>query len=138
MLGLGQDFAFWTRMVARSSAAVLVVEDEHDIRETLREILEMEGYRVRCASNGKEALDALAEMPRPRLILLDLMMPVMSGYELLQALHANDDLSTIPVTVVSAVGDRLAPGATRAAVLRKPVDLETLLHAVDAGCRSSG
>jgi len=125
-------------MVARSSAAVLVVEDEHDIRETLREILEMEGYRVRCASNGKEALDALAEMPRPRLILLDLMMPVMSGYELLQALHANDDLSTIPVTVVSAVGDRLAPGATRAAVLRKPVDLETLLHAVDAGCRSSG
>ena len=121
-------------MVARSSAAVLVVEDEQDIRETLREILEMEGYRVRCASNGKEALDALAEMPRPRLILLDLMMPVMSGYELLQALRANDDLSTIPVTVVSAVGDRRATGT---AVLRKPVDLETLLHAVDAGCRSS-
>ncbi len=125
-------------MIARSSAAVLVVEDEQDIRETLRDILEMEGYRVRCASNGKEALDALAEMPRPRLILLDLMMPVMSGYELLQALRANNDLSTIPVTVVSAVGDRLAPGGSRTSVLRKPVDLETLLHAVDAGCRSSG
>jgi two-component system response regulator CpxR len=125
-------------MVARSSAAVLVVEDEQDIRETLRDILEMEGYRVRCACNGKEALDALAEMPRPLLILLDLMMPVMSGYELLQALRANDDLASIPVTVVSAVGDRLAEGT---AVLRKPVDLETLLHAVDAadaGCRKAG
>jgi CheY-like chemotaxis protein len=122
-------------MVARSSSAVLVVEDEQDIRETLRDILEMEGYRVRCACNGKEALDALAEMPRPRLILLDLMMPVMSGYELLQALRANDDLASIPVTVVSAVGDRLAAGTS---VLRKPVDLETLLHAVDASCRSTG
>lgn len=125
-------------MVARSSAAVLVVEDEQDIRETLRDILEMEGYRVRCACNGKEALDALAEMPRPLLILLDLMMPVMSGYELLQALRANDDLASIPVTVVSAVGDRLAEGT---AVLRKPVDLETLLHAVDAAnasCRKAG
>ena len=94
----------------------------------------MEGYRVRCAANGREALDALAEM-RPGLILLDLMMPVMSGYELLQALRANDDLASIPVTVVSAVGDRLAAGTS---VLRKPVDLETLLHAVDAGCRSMG
>ena len=121
-------------MVARSSAAVLVVEDEQDIRETLRDILEMEGYRVRCASNGKEALDALAEMPRPRLILLDLMMPVMSGYELLQALRANDDLSSIPVTVVSAVGEKLTEGIS---VLRKPVDLETLLHAVDERCRSA-
>ncbi len=70
---------------------------------------------MRCACNGKEALDALAEMPRPLLILLDLMMPVMSGYELLQALRANDDLASIPVTVVSAVGDRLAEGT---AVLR--------------------
>lgn len=122
-------------MVARSSSAVLVVEDEQDIRETLRDILEMEGYRVRCACNGKEALDALAEMPRPRLILLDLMMPVMSGYELLQALRANDDLASIPVTVVSAVGDRLAAGTP---VLRKPVDLETLLHAVDASCHPAG
>jgi len=122
-------------MVARSSAAVLVVEDEQDIRETLRDILEMEGYRVRCASNGKEALAALAEMPRPKLILLDWMMPVMGGSELLRALRANDALAKIPVTVVSAVGDKVTAGA---AVLRKPVDLETLLHAVDEGCRSAG
>nr|AYM54087.1 family membership protein [Byssovorax cruenta] len=110
---------------------MLVVEDEPDIRETLRDILEMEGYRVRCASNGKEALDALAEM-RPRLILLDLMMPVMSGYEFLQRLRENDDLSTIPVAVVSAVGDQRAVSDTT--VLRKPVDLDTLLHVVDEQC----
>jgi len=117
-------------MAQRSSAAVLVVEDETDIRETLRDILEMEGYRVRCAANGREALDALAEM-RPGLILLDLMMPVMSGYELLQELGASDELSTIPVTVVSAVSDRAKVRC--ASVLKKPVDIETLLHAVDEG-----
>jgi CheY-like chemotaxis protein len=121
-------------MVARSCAAVLVVEDEPDIRDTLRDILEMEGYRVRCASNGREALAALAEMPRPELILLDLMMPVMSGYEFLKELRANDALATIPVTVVSAVGDQ--PVGHGENVLRKPVDLDTLLHTVGARCRA--
>jgi DNA-binding response OmpR family regulator len=114
-----------------SSSAVLVVEDETDIRETLRDVLEMEGYRVCCAANGQEALDALAEM-RPKLILLDLMMPVMSGYELLQRLRESADLSSIPVTVVSAIADRVAISDTM--ILRKPVDLDVLLHIVDEQC----
>ena len=122
-------------MAESASAAVLVVEDEPDIRETLRDILETEGYSVRCAANGREALEALAEMPRPQLILLDLMMPVMSGYELLRELRANDALSSIPVTVVSATVDgRAVPGD--ASVLRKPVDLDTLLNLVDARCQT--
>lgn len=116
-----------------SSPAVLVVEDEPDIRETLRDVLEMEGYRVRCAANGKEALDVLSEM-RPKLILLDLMMPVMSGYELLQRLRESAELSSIPVTVVSAIADRVQIRDTL--ILRKPVDLDLLLHVVDQQCRA--
>ena len=115
----------------QSNAAVLVVEDEADIRETLRDVLEMEGYRVRCAENGQEALDVLSEM-RPKLILLDLMMPVMSGYELLKRLKESSDLSTIPVTVVSAIADR--SGLQDAPVLKKPLDLDQLLNVVDAQC----
>jgi two-component system, OmpR family, response regulator CpxR len=120
-------------MPAHPGAAVLVVEDEPDIRDTFRDVLETEGYNVRCASNGKEALDALAEGPRPGLILLDLMMPVMSGYDLLKELRADRALSTIPVTVVSAAGDRTSVAG--APVLKKPVDIDTLLHMVDERCR---
>ena len=82
---------------------VAVVEDEQDIRETLRDILEMEGYRVRCACNGKEALDALAEMPRPLLILLDLMMPVMSGTELAKRVKAIRP--GLPVVLISGMNE---------------------------------
>jgi CheY-like chemotaxis protein len=120
-------------MPFQSGAAVLVVEDEPDIRETFRDVLETEGYSVRCAANGREALAALAEGPRPSLILLDLMMPEMNGYDLLQALRADHALSTIPVTVVSAAGDRTSVAG--APVLKKPVDIDTLLHAVDERCR---
>ena len=120
-------------MGQRSCASVLVVDDEMDIRETIRDILEIEGYHVCCAANGKEALDVLSEV-RPGLILLDLMMPVMSGYELLQELRERDDLSGIPVTVVSAIGDRAV--VRGAEVLKKPVDLDALLHVVDERCRA--
>jgi len=120
-------------MGQRSCGSVLVVDDELDIRETIRDILEIEGYHVCCAANGKEALDVLSEV-RPGLILLDLMMPVMSGYELLQQLRERDDLSSIPVTVVSAVGDRAV--VRGAEVLKKPVDLDVLLHLVDEQCRA--
>ena len=112
--------------------SILVAEDNDDVREAIVEALSAEGFTVAEAKNGQEALEKLEKMPEPTLVLLDLMMPVMSGYELLQALRANDDLASIPVTVVSAVGDRLAAGTS---VLRKPVDLETLLNAVDATCR---
>jgi two-component system, chemotaxis family, chemotaxis protein CheY len=128
---LGITIASSPNMRRKAAASVLVVEDEPDIRETLRDILEMEGYRVRCAANGKEALDVLAEM-KPKLILLDLMMPVMSGYELLQRLRESDDLAKIPVTVVSAVGDRAT--VRNASILKKPFDLDVLLHLVDQQC----
>lgn len=115
---------------------VLVVDDDPDIRETLRFVLEDAGYPVYSAENGKEALAVLADAdPLPGLILLDLMMPVMSGEEMLHALKAVHALAAIPVTIVTASGastPRLATG-----LLKKPVDLDVLLRIVEQRCGPS-
>src|SRR5262245_25349193 len=112
---------------------VLVVDDDPDIRETLRFVLEDAGYSVYVAENGKEALDllAVAETP-PGLILLDLMMPIMSGDEMLRALKAVHALATIPVTIVTASGAPMPREAS--SMLKKPVDLDALLRVVEKNC----
>jgi CheY-like chemotaxis protein len=106
---------------------VLVVDDDPDIRETLHDVLEAEGFAVACAANGREALTALGMGSRPALVILDLMMPTMSGWEVLAAIRADRSLADLPVAVMSAAGPRAAPpGAT--CFLRKPVDLDTLVE----------
>lgn len=85
-----------------SGGPILVVEDDSDIRETLQQVLELEGYRVATAANGHEGLAALETGERPSLILLDLMMPVMSGAEMLDHLRTDERLADIPVVVVTA------------------------------------
>jgi CheY-like chemotaxis protein len=108
---------------------VLVVDDDPDIRETLREVIEAEGQGVVCAANGRVALEALRHGLRPSLIVLDLMMPAMSGWELLDVIRKDHALADIPVAVISASGVRCAPpGATF--FLRKPIDLDSLLELV--------
>ena len=108
---------------------VLVVDDDPDIRETLREVIEAEGFAVVCARNGLEALEALAAGLRPSLVVLDLMMPAMSGWELLAAIRAERSLADLAVAVISAAGGRAPPpGAT--CFLRKPIDLDTLIDLV--------
>jgi CheY-like chemotaxis protein len=117
-------------VVARSapeSPPVLVVDDDPDIRDTLRDVIEAEGFTVACASNGREALALLGVGLRPALVVLDLMMPTMTGWELLAALRADRALVDLPVAVMSAAGERAAPaGATW--FLRKPIDLDALLE----------
>src|SRR5580704_15453870 len=108
-----------------SRANVLVVDDDEAIREVIAEVLRDEGYAVVCAGNGAQALDELGRDDQPDLVLLDLMMPVMSGWEVLEHLQAHDDLARIPVVVVSAMN---APGAREH--LAKPIDLEHLLATV--------
>ncbi len=105
---------------------MLVVDDDDDIREVIAEILRTEGYAVTCASNGLKALEELHKAPRPDLVLLDLIMPVMSGWEVLEQLQIEEGLARIPVVVVSAMH---AAGAREH--LAKPVDLERLLSTVD-------
>jgi CheY-like chemotaxis protein len=104
---------------------VLVVDDDAAIREITAEVLRDVGYDVVCAMNGEQALRELRGEQRPHLVLLDLMMPVMSGWELLELLQSADDLSKIPVVVVSAMS---APGAHEH--LAKPIDLDLLLATV--------
>lgn len=109
--------------------AVLVVDDDPDIRETLREVIEAEGFEVTTAANGRAALEALIMGLRPALVVLDLMMPTMSGWDVLAAMRGDRALADIPVAVISAAGGRTPPpGATH--FLKKPIDLDDLLDVV--------
>lgn len=116
---------------ARDCRKLLVVDDDDGIRESIRDLLEDEGYRVETATNGREALAAVSRH-RPCVMLLDLMMPVMNGWQVLDALRSDQALSGIPVVVVSAAADGLPSGVAR--TLRKPLRLEALLDAVKAHC----
>ncbi|GAB4217105.1 MAG: hypothetical protein OHK0022_59010 [Roseiflexaceae bacterium] len=111
---------------------ILVVDDDQAIRETLTMVLEEEGYRVVSVAHGRAALDHLRHAAPPCLILLDLMMPVMNGWEFCAALRANAALSALPVLLLSA-----DPSVRRTAVelgaqgaLAKPTDINQLLDAV--------
>jgi CheY-like chemotaxis protein len=116
-----------------ASSQVLVVEDDNDIRELLADLVQGEGYRVEAVRNGLEALAFLKDTARePCCILLDLMMPVMSGWEFLEACHDNDRLVTIPVVVVSS--EPQACDLDVARVVKKPVAVEQLLDIVREFC----
>jgi len=110
----------------------MIVEDDPAVREIVQELLEEEGYRVIPASNGREALERLHQASAPSVILIDLMMPVMDGWQLRAELARDPRLSGIPVVVMSAdTGvERKAQGLSVAAVLQKPVTLDDLLATV--------
>jgi CheY-like chemotaxis protein len=115
----------------------MVVEDDEDIRADLVAILRVKGFDVSEATNGRDAIAQLRDGARPCLIVLDLMMPVMNGWELRAAMRADPALAAIPVVVVSGKGritsdeeQTLAP----AAVLVKPFELADLLELVGRYC----
>jgi CheY-like chemotaxis protein len=122
-----------TEKGARNGDVVMVVEDDYAIRETLRELLEEEGYRVTQASNGAEALARLRDSDGPpTLILLDLMMPVMDGWEFRDAIAGDPRLAEIPVIVISADHslDKKVSAMRVQGWLAKPFELGQLLAAV--------
>lgn len=108
--------------------SVLVVDDELTIREMLRLALNLEGYTVYTAADGRQGVEILAKIPRPDVILLDLMMPVMDGWGFVESLEANETLASIPVVVITAFSRNTRPIKARR-TLQKPLDLE-LLYAV--------
>ncbi|MGK4006627.1 response regulator [Sorangium sp. So ce1036] len=123
-------------MPATPLKRILVVDDDPDIRETLAELLQEEGYAVASAAHGAEALSALRTDPRPGLILLDLMMPIMDGWQFRAEQKKDPELASIPVVIISATGrDELVSSLGAAQFLKKPINLEQLLAAVEQHCR---
>jgi CheY-like chemotaxis protein len=119
---------------------ILVVDDEPAIREAVAEVLEDAGYRCVCARNGEEGLACLEETD-PDLVLLDVMMPVLDGREMLRRLRATPRFKETPVILMSAgllPGGEMPPGHT--AFLKKPFSLDALLALVGrvAGGREEG
>jgi CheY-like chemotaxis protein len=111
---------------------VLLVEDDEGIRESMQVFLEIEGYDVITASDGRQALRALSDGAAPGLILLDLMMPIMNGWEFAEALKRTKH-AAIPVVLLTASLDH--SGAEQyGGVLRKPIDLDLLLETVRKWC----
>ena len=112
---------------------ILIVEDDDSIRETLQSVLELEGHDVLAAENGQVGLELLKNNPKPCLILLDLMMPVMNGWDFAAALEKDNSLSTIPVIIISAYNEKAIHIKSKA-ILKKPVDINTLYGAIKEWC----
>ena len=116
------------RATAKDERAIMVVDDDHDLRTTIQQELEERGYVVYGAANGMEALNLLRLVPPPRLILLDLMMPIMNGWDFLQSMKDDAALAQIPVTVLTWLRHTTMPDSR---VLTKPLDLRTLLDLIE-------
>jgi CheY-like chemotaxis protein len=120
-----------------AAGPILIIEDDEAIRETLAAVLEDEGYLVQRAAHGREAMQQLRSgAPLPCLILLDLMMPIMSGWDFRAEQLREPALAHIPVIVLSAdheVGARASEIAAQG-YLSKPMDLDALVEAVRPYC----
>lgn len=120
------------RLVPPQGTTILVVDDDPNFRAVMTEVLQAEGCRVAHAGNGAEALAVLDTLV-PDLVLLDMTMPIMNGWELAHVLRTEARFSTIPIAILSASADSHALDDLRSnvRVLKKPVDLPNLLGLLD-------
>ncbi len=115
---------------------VLIVEDEEDLRELMRDALQMRGYTVVTAEEGTEALRKIDAIGRPCVILLDLLMPGMNGWDFFEKVRERPELDSVPVIVHSSASSRAPAGVTR--VLQKPLAFERLVSVVAEYCGNAG
>ncbi len=113
---------------------ILIVDDEDDLRDAMASALRADGYAVEEAANGREALSILAVSPEPCLILLDMMMPGMSGDEVLAVLEKSHRMAALPVVVISAAD---SPRKAPRRFIRKPLTLEVLTKVVREYCQEA-
>lgn len=113
---------------------ILVIEDDHDTRVSMRQQLEAEGYFVFSAANGQQGIEILKRIKPPCLILLDLVMPVMDGESFVKAIESDPNLHMIPVVLVTAFPDKAKP-LIASALVEKPINLKTLLDVVQRYCQ---
>jgi CheY-like chemotaxis protein len=126
-----------------SSSAILIVDDDNDVRNALSELLEEEGFSVEGAPNGREALARLRGGAHPAVILLDLMMPGMDGWDFRSEQMRDPQLAAVPVVIVSASGfsrESIRTQFRPAAYVEKPIERTALLDVIRAlvGSRPPG
>ena len=115
---------------------VFIVEDDPDTREMLGKFLELEGFHVETAANGRQALDRLSSGLKASVIVLDLMMPIMDGWQFREEQRKIPAVASIPVVTVTADGDARGKAASIQAVgyIAKPISIDTLLDEVERIC----
>jgi CheY-like chemotaxis protein len=115
---------------------VLVIDDDREVRESLRTLLQLDGHKVKTARDGQDALKQLRGGLRPSIILLDLMMPAMDGQHFRAEQLRDPEFAHIPVVVLSGHYDPQQNAASLGAVasLRKPADIDTVLRLIEAHC----
>ena len=128
----GEGDAASDRSSREKACQILVVEDSVEVSEALSLWLEQHGYSVNTAANGEEAIDFL-HRARPQLVFVDLVMPVVSGLELIDVMRRDESLARIPIVAMTASNLR-PPGVP---TLRKPFSLPGLLDAAKLYCESA-
>ncbi|AGP35850.1 hypothetical protein BE04_43460 [Sorangium cellulosum] len=122
--------------MSRPNKCILIVDDDAAIRQTLSELLEEEGYLVASVANGREALDYLRGDPSSiSLVLLDLMMPVMDGFQFRAEQKRDPMLASMPIVVMTARGGTDRAGIDADAVISKPFDVLKLMDTIERSCR---
>jgi CheY-like chemotaxis protein len=111
---------------------LLIVDDEREIRESLEEFFQEEGFTVITAANGAEALTRLQEAEAPCVVLLDLLMPVLDGNQVYEAMQREPRLTNVPVIVMTSDPSRAPSGLL---IMKKPMNLTRLLSTVQQHCR---
>lgn len=119
-------------MAASTSQLILVVDDDDDVLDAMRLVLSSEGYDVRCATGGIQALAMLGEGLVPALIVSDIMMPDLTGWDILKTLRADEELCHVPVVLTTA-SFAISP-SEELDVLQKPFSLDELIAVVSKYC----
>ena len=122
----------------RQCGTLLIVEDNEALLETYKDLLELEGYEVVTAKNGQEALETLEVIKHPCLILLDMFMPIMDGWQFLDQLklRSEDLITSLPIVICSAAGASAEEASKQVrGYIRKPADIDLLLRTVEKFCR---
>jgi CheY-like chemotaxis protein len=112
---------------------VLIVDDDEDLRESVRDLLHRRGYDVGTAADGRAALEILRAAERVCIVLLDLVMPIMDGWRFIEAVRRQSSLASVPIVIVSGHAATHAPEGV-AGIVRKPIDLSELFAIVERHC----